>query len=228
MQDRQSSCLRECAVGLFQCSALAEAHFHPLPFSGPAWCFQENPVATAQGTHTHFSHTDLTLPGAPALLHTHSTAAAHSLLTLPLKDPHPSLENQAQVQWFPTERSGWISHFTSSVLSLKRAGSHRTAAVAWFSPAASKTTAWAGLSESTSETSSKVLRWPPCLASKAGLLAEGQRWSGSAGKHLAWRWEAKPPQRHQIERLPDAELRKREEKAASFPQDGEGKRTIVS
>lgn len=142
--------------------------------------------------------------------------------------PHPSLENQAQVQWFPTERSGWISHFTSSALSLKCAGSHRTAAVAWFSPAASKTTAWAGLSESTSETSSKVLWWPPCLASKAGLLAEGQRWSGSAGKRLAWRWEAKPPQRHQIERLSDAELRKKEEKAASFPQDGEGKRTIVS
>lgn len=52
-----------------------------------------------------------------------------------------------------------------------------------------------------------------------------QRWGGSAGKHFAWRREAKPPRR---ERLADEELRKREEKAASVPQAGEGKRTAVS
>lgn len=44
----------------------------------------------------------------------------------------------------------------------------------------------------------------------------------------AWRWEPEPPQRHQAEGSSDVEQRKREEKAVSFPQDGEGKRTSLS
>lgn len=70
-----------------------------------------------------------------------------------------------------------------------------------------------GLRESAWESSSEV------------LPAELQRWAGSAGKHFAWRCGAKPPRR---ERLSDEELRKREAKAASVPQAGEGKRTAVS
>lgn len=64
----------------------------------------------------------------------------------------------------------------------------------------------------------------PAESSGEGLLAQGQERPRSAGR--AWRWEPKSPQRHQTEGLSDVEQRKREEKAASFPQDGKGKRTI--